>query len=180
MAKSQAPERKRKSNFSPQIMLFGGIVLLILIVAAFSFLNREKSSPKEGTLLIKAGDTILGSFTGADLRKLPATERKMTIHSTKGNTVHNYTGTPLLAVLNSIDPALTRKYTRIISKGVDNYTSGLDMEEVLQPDNVYIIYADSGRPLKTKTGGDGSMRLIICNDEFGQRFINWLVSLELQ
>jgi len=170
-----------KGNFfkSKKILVLG-MVLLVLLVAAFSFLNRDRTGLKEGTVVIKASDTTLGSFTVADLQKLPVVEKKMTIHSTQGNIVHDFTGIPLLAVLNSIDPALTQKYKKIVSKGIDNYTSGIDMAEVLQPDNVYIVYADSGKPLKTKTGGDGSMQVIIGNDEFGQRFTNWLVSLELQ
>jgi DMSO/TMAO reductase YedYZ molybdopterin-dependent catalytic subunit len=156
------------------------IVLLVPIIAAFSFLNRDKNGLKEGTVVIKAGDITLGSFTVADLQKLPAVEKKMTIHSAQGNTENDFTCAPLLAVLNSIDPVLTQKYKKIITKGIDNYTSGINMSEVLQPDNVYIAYADHGKPLKTKTGGEGSMKVIICNDEFGQRFTNWLVSLELQ
>jgi DMSO/TMAO reductase YedYZ molybdopterin-dependent catalytic subunit len=156
------------------------IVLLALIVAVFSFLNRDQTGLKEGTLVIRAGETVLGSLTIADLQKLPAVEKKMTINSTKGDTENEFTCTPLSAVLNSIDPEITRNYKKIVTRGVDNYTSGVDMSEVLQPDNVYIAYADYGKPLKTKIGEDGSMRIIICNDSFGQRFTMWLVSLELQ
>ncbi len=171
---------KSNSISSKKILVFC-IMLLVLIVAFLSLLERGKSSGlKEGALVIKAGDTVLGSFTVADLRKLPTVDKRMTIHSTRGNTVHDFTGVPLLTVLNSIDPALTQKHKKIVSKGVDNYTSGMSMDEVLQPDNVYIVYADYGKPLKTKAGGDGSMKVIICNDEFGQRFTYWLVSLELQ
>jgi DMSO/TMAO reductase YedYZ molybdopterin-dependent catalytic subunit len=170
-----------KGNFlnSKKILVLG-MVLLVLLIALFSFLNRDRTGLNEGTVVIKAGNVTLGSFTIDDLQKITAVEKKMTIHSTQGNTVHDFTGTPLLAVLNSIDPALTQKYKKIIAKGIDNYTSGMDMAEVQQPDNVYIVYADSGKPLKTKTGGEGSMQVIIGNDEFGQRFTNWLVSLELQ
>lgn len=171
----------KKSKFlNPNKILILGIVLLTFTVAVFSFFNRDQTGLKEGTVVIKAGDTILGSFTIVDIQKLPVVEKKMTIHSTKGDTENEFTCAPLLAVLNSIDPALTQKYKKIITRGVDNYTSGLDMSEVLQPDNVYIAYADHGKPLKTRTGEDGSMCIIICNDEYGQRQTTWLVSLELQ
>ncbi len=166
--------------FNSKTILALGVALLVLIVAVFSFLNRDKTGLQEGTVVIKAGGNILRSFTMADLRQLPAVEKKMTIHSSQGNTENEFTCVPLLAVLNSIDPELTQRYEKILTKGVDNYTSGVDMSEVLQPDNVYIAYADHGRPLKTKTGEDGSMRIIISNDDYGQRFTRWLVSLELQ
>ena len=161
-------------------MLVSGIVLLVLLVAAFSLLNRDKEGLKEGTVAIKAGDTKLGSLTISDLQKLPAVKKKMVIHSSQGNTNNDFTCTPMLAVLNSIDPSLTQQYKKIIARGIDNYTSGLDISEVLHPDNVYIAYADYGKPLKTKKGEDGSMLIIICNDEYGQRSTKWLVSLELQ
>ncbi|MDD4170369.1 MAG: molybdopterin-dependent oxidoreductase [Desulfotomaculaceae bacterium] len=176
---AEGSAEKGKSINSKRILVFV-IVLLALIVAVFSLLNRDKTGLKEGTLVIKTGETTLGSLTIAELQKLQAVEKKMTIHSTKGNTENEFTCVPLLAVLNSIDPELTQNYKRIITKGVDNYTSGVDMSEVLQPDNVYIAYADHGKPLKTKTGEDGSMRIIICNDDYGQRLTMWLVSLELQ
>ena len=166
--------------FNSNKILVLGIVLLVLIIAVFSFINRDQTVLKEGTLVIKTGETTLKSLTIADLQKLPVVKKKKTIHSTQGNTGNDFICTPLLAVLNSIDPALTQKYKKIVSRGVDNYTSVIDMSEVLQQDNVYIVYADSGKPLKTKTGGVGSMKVIICNDKFGQRFTNWLVSLELE
>lgn len=175
----EASVEKRKFFNSNKILILG-IVLLAITVAVFSFFNREQTSLKEGMVVIKAGDTTLGSFTIAALQKMPAVEKKMLIHSTSGNTENEFTCVPLLAVLNSIDPALTQKYKKVITKGVDNYTSGVDMSEVLQPDNVYIAYADHGKPLKTRTGEDGSMRIIICNDEYGQRQTTWLVSMELQ
>lgn len=165
--------------FNSSKILFLTIGLLVLVIASFSLLNRSKSGSPEGMLVIKTGQTTLGSFTIAELQKLPSIEKKMTIHSTQGNVDHQFTGTSLLAVLNSLDPTLTQKYKKVVARGVDNYTSGVDMSEVLQPDNVYIVYADYGKPLKTKMGKDGSLRIIICSDDFGQRFTEWLVSLEL-
>jgi DMSO/TMAO reductase YedYZ molybdopterin-dependent catalytic subunit len=170
-----------------------GVVLLGLVVVVFALLNHYHNGPQEGTLVIKAGDTILGSFTIADLRKLPAVEKKMVVQSNCSNncsnnggnssgdsSTHHFTATPLSGVLNSIDSGLTKKYAKVITRGVDYYSQVLEMSEVLQPDNVYIAYADNGKPLRTKAGGEGSLQLIICSDKTGQRFTKWLVSLELQ
>jgi hypothetical protein len=170
----------KKGSSLKSRLLIAGIVLLCLLVAAFSFLNRDRTGLKEGTVVIKAGDNTLSSFTVEDLQKLPVIEKKTTIHSSRGSTEHSFTGTPLAAVLSSVDPALTQNYIKVVARGIDGYSSVINMSEVLQPDNVYIVYADSGRPLKTKTGGEGSMQVIISGDEFGQRFTYWLVSLELQ
>ena len=172
------PEKNRFFNSKTILPLV--IALLVVVVAVFSFLNRDKTGLREGTVVVKAGEAVLGSFTIDDLRQMPAVEKKMTINSSKGNTDNEFTCVSMLAVLNSIDPELTQKYQKIVTRGVDNYTSGMNMSEVLQPDNVYIAYADYGKPLKTKSGEDGSVRIIICNDDYGQRYTMWLVSLELQ
>ncbi len=161
-------------------ILYAVIALLVIIIVVFAFLNRGDENLQEGQILVKTGDNVIGVLTVADLQKLPAAQKKMVIQSTSGMTKHEFTGTPLLDALNSIDPGLSQKYTRIITRGIDNYTSGVNMSEVLRPNNVFIVYADRGEPLKTKTGGEGAMRIIIYQDEFGQRFTNFLTRLELQ
>jgi len=170
---------KTKIN-RPVKLLLGFIILLILVIALFAYLNRSPDQVREGTLTVKAGGKTVDVLSIADLKKLPAVQKNMVIHSGQGNTENYFTGTSLLAILHSIDPTLTQRYKKIVTKGIDNYTSGLDMSEVMQPDNVYIVYADHGQPLTTKTGQPGSLRIIICNDDYGQRYTKWLVSLELQ
>ncbi|HHW51588.1 MAG TPA: hypothetical protein GX406_09055, partial [Pseudoclavibacter sp.] len=114
------------------------ILTLVVIVAVFAFLNRGNDALQEGQLLIKAGDTGLVRLTIDDIRKLPAVEKNMVINSSFGTMKHEFTGTALLDVLNSVDPELAPKYTRIITKGIDNYTSAVEMDEVLENDNVFI------------------------------------------
>ncbi|MGI5880568.1 MAG: hypothetical protein ACOX6L_08245 [Syntrophomonadaceae bacterium] len=167
-------------NNRPKKLLISGILLLAVIVVVFSFLNRSQDNLQEGQLLITAGDSELALLTITDLQQLPAVEKKMVINSSRGKSEHQFTCTELRQVLDSIDSGLTTRYDRIITRGIDNYTSGLEMSEVWQPDNVYIAWADGGKPLKTKTGQEGSMRIIIMADEFGQRFTNYLVSIELE
>lgn len=161
-------------------LLILGILLLAVIVVVFSFLNRSPDNLQEGQLLVKAGEKQLALLTIADLQQFPVVEKKMVINSSRGKSEHQFTCTELSEVLDSIDTGLASQYSRIITRGIDNYTSGLEMSEVWQPDNVYIAYADRGKPLKTKTGAEGSMRIIIITDEFGQRFTSYLVSIELE
>ena len=54
------------------------------------------------------------------------------------------------------------------------------MEEVLEKNNVYLVYADNGAPLKSKTGTEGTMRIVILDDLYGQRFTNYLVEIQLE
>jgi hypothetical protein len=172
--------RETIENNKSKKLLIAGILLLVAVIAVFSSLNRNQDNLQEGQLLIKADDTRLAVLTLAELQQLPAVEKKMVINSSSGRSEHQFTCIELGQVLASVDPGLSSRYTRIITRGIDNYTSGLEMSEVLQPDNVYIAYAVAGKPLKSKTGQDGSMRIIIVRDEFGQRFTNFLVSIELE
>ncbi len=167
-------------NDNQKKILIGVILLLVIVVAICAFLNRNNENLREGELLIKAGDSKLALLTINDLQKLPAVEKKMQIQSSRGTSEHQFTCTELVEILNSVDPGLSSKYSRVVTKGIDNYTSGVKMAEVLDRDNVYIAYADGGKPLKTKTGKDGSLQVIIVNDQFGQRFTKFLVSLELE
>ncbi len=104
----------------------------------------------------------------------------MVINSTGGLTKHKFTGTPLLEVFNYVDPDIVKDYKRVITVGVDKYTSGVDMEEVLQKNNVLLIYEDNGMPLKSKKGDQETMRIVIVNDLYGQRFTNYMVEIQLE
>ena len=54
------------------------------------------------------------------------------------------------------------------------------MEEVLQKNNVLLVYEDNGMPLKSKSGDKATMRIVIANDMYGQRFTNYLVEIQLE
>lgn len=157
-----------------------GIIGLILVVGIFACLNRSYQGLPEGQILLTADGQKIAVLTVEDLKKLAVVQKKIVIHTSRGNEEHEYTMTPLLDVLDRIDPQLTAKYGRLVTKGSDNYTSGVDMAEVLEPDNVYLAYLDHGQPLKTKDGRAGSLQIVICKDLSGQRFTQYLVSIDLQ
>ena len=156
------------------------IVCLVLAVGILAKLNSGGERLNEGEIRIKAGDNVLGIMTIDDARRLPAVEKKIAINSTQGITKHVFTCTPLSEVFNMIDPYIVNSYEKVITIGVDNYTSFIRMDEVLEKNNVFLVYADNGKPLRSKTGNEGSMRVIILNDQFGQRFTNFLVEMRLE
>lgn len=163
-----------------QIIVTVIAVLLVILGGIFGYLNAKGEKLNEGQLRIKADNVVIGEITVEEIEKLPVVNKKMVINSTSGLTKHKFTCTPLLEVFNHIDPQIVKEYKRVITKGVDNYTSGVDMEEVLQKNNVLLVYEDNGMPLKSKTGSQGTMRIVIVNDLYGQRFTNYLVELQLE
>ena len=155
-------------------------VLLIILVGIFGYLNAKGEKLNEGQLRIRAGNEIISEVTLEEVRKLPVVYKKMVINSTGGLSKHKFTGTPLLEVFNYVDPDIVKDYKRVITIGVDKYTSGVDMEEVLQKNNVLLVYEDNGMPLKSKSGDKATMRIVIANDMYGQRFTNYLVEIQLE
>jgi hypothetical protein len=156
------------------------IILLLILVSVFGYLNAKGQKLPEGQIRITAGNDIIGEITLEEVQKLPVINKKLVINSTIGLTKHKFTCTPLLEVFNYIDPDIVKDYKRVITRGVDNYTSGVNMEEVLEKNNVLLVYADNGKPLKSKTEGEGTMRIVIINDLYGQRFTNYLVEMQLE
>ena len=156
------------------------IIGLIVIVGIFLYLNSFEERLDEGEIRIKAGDDILGIVTLDDVKQLPVVKKKLAINSTLGITKHEFTCTPLSEVFNKIDPDIVDQYEKVVTIGVDNYISSVKMNEVLEKNNVFLVYEDNGEPLKSKIGEEGTMRVIILNDIFGQRFTNFLVEMRLE
>lgn len=156
------------------------IICLIAIIGVFLYLNSLEERLDEGEIRITAGGNILGIVTLEDVKQLPVVKKKLAINSTLGITKHQFTCTPLLEVFNKIKPSIANDYKKIITIGVDNYTSSIKMDEVLEKNNVFLVYEDNGKPLKSKTGKEGTMRIVILNDIFGQRFTNFLVEMRLE
>lgn len=160
--------------------MIGIVVLLIILLIGSGYLNLQEERLEEGKIRLKAGNDIIAEITLDEVKKLPVVNKKMYIDSTAGLSKHNFTCTPLLEVFNYINPEIVNKYSRVITRGTDNYTSGVNMEEVLEKNNVLLVYADNGEALKSKTGIEDTMRIVILNDVFGQRFTNYLVELQLE
>ena len=141
----------------------------------------EGDGPVEtGSLAIRAYGSVLAEISLEEIRALPSVKRTMSIHSTAGTTLHEFRGTLLSNVLDLIDPKLKEEYGWALAVGVDDYISGIRMEEVLAENNVYIMYEDGGEPLPKKNGEPGAMRVVVINDIFGQRFTNYLLEIVLE
>ena len=104
----------------------------------------------------------------------------MSIHSTVGVTQHSFRGTLLSNVLDIVDPGLKEQYRWVLAVGVDDFTSGISMEEVRAENNVFIMYEDNDQPLLKRTGEPGAMRIVVISDIFGQRFTNFLLEIVLE
>ena len=132
------------------------------------------------SLAVRAYGQVLAEISLEEIMALPSVKRTMSIHSTAGLSRHEFRGTLLSNVLNLAGPELMEEYRWILAVGVDDYISGITIDEVMAENNVYIMYEDNGEPLPKKSGAPGAMRVVVLNDVFGQRFTNYLLEIVLE
>ncbi|HAA38383.1 MAG TPA: hypothetical protein DCE00_05875 [Firmicutes bacterium] len=163
------------------------IILLVLavVVAVTAMLNREgleekKASQENALLYVKAdGKEIEVDF--ATIKELPEAEFPAVLKSSGKPPVDtSYTGVELKALLEKLEIDTAGK-TQVITKAVDGYTVALSLAEVLEDDNVYIVYKRDGKDLGAREeGGSGPYQIVIRKDQFGQRWNKYLMEIELQ
>ena len=138
----------------------------------------EGGGPVEtGSLAIRAQGVVVAEIGLDEIRALPPVRRTMSIHSTAGVTRHSFRGTLLSNVVGLADPELMDEYDWMLAVGVDDYISGIGMDEVRAENNVFVMYEDNGEPLPKKNGEPGGMRIVVMDDVFGQRFTNYLLEV---
>lgn len=142
--------------------------------------KKEEKYVENGTLNIKCEEKLLGTITLDAIKKMPSVKRRITIHSSQGDTKHDFRGVLLSDVLNSLSPDFTSKYKSAIVKGADEYEAEIDMTEILDENKVYLVYADGEKPLLTQNNEPMSMRIIVLGDDYGQRFTNYLIEINLK
>lgn len=145
------------------------------------FEKEPGEGPEEnGYLSIRSYGLVLGKVSLEDIRKMPDVKRTMTIHSTSGTSKHSFRGTLLSNVIAAVDPNLLKNKKWIKPVGVDDFMSEIAMEEVLAENAVYVMYEDNGKPLLSKKGKPGAMRVVVLDDVFGQRFTNYMIEIVLE
>jgi len=141
----------------------------------------EGDGPVEtGSLAIRAYGVVLAEIGLDEIRALPSVRRTLSIHSTSGVTQHSFRGTLLSNVLELADPGLLEAYDWALAIGVDDYISGIRMDEIYAENAVFIMYEDNGEPLSKRNGDPGGMRIVVLDDVFGQRFTNFLLEIVLE
>lgn len=160
------------------------LAFFIIITALFAYLNRVDKSDRElnqenAVISIKYRDERrLISFS--DLRKLQEYSFDAVLRSSGKEKKNTYKGILLKELLEAEGIKGSDIY-QVITRAVDGYTVTLSGQEILEDDNVYIVYEINGKRLKTKEeGGSGPYQLIIRKDAFGQRWNKFLMELDIR
>ncbi len=161
------------------------LAVFALLIAIFALLNFNSisnigSNKIDSTILFKTKDKDY--IVGFDLiDKLDSEEFEAVVRSNgkKSKTVM-YTAVKLVDILDSlnIDYKSTNK---AIVKAEDAYISAVSIDDINIDGNVYIAYKMNGKYLKSRQdGGEGPFQLIIRKDNFSQRWVKYVIEVELQ
>lgn len=142
--------------------------------------NAISQVKENGKVKITDDGATLGAVTIDEIREMPDVKRRIVINSSQGASTHDFRGTLLINILNSIDSSLVDQYESAVIVGADGYQAEISMEEIKQENKVYLMYADGEKPLAMLNGESGSMRIVILGDDYGQRFTNYLVEIQMK
>jgi DMSO/TMAO reductase YedYZ molybdopterin-dependent catalytic subunit len=161
------------------------LVVLVLIVGVTALLNRqgieEKAASQRDAILFIVSDNFEAQVDFDTILELKEVEFQAVLRSSGKPAVDTtFTGVQLKDILEKVG-AKTDGKTQVITKAVDGYVVALSMDEVLEDDNVYIVYKRDGKDLGRKEeGGSGPYQVVIRKDQFGQRWNKFLMEIELK
>lgn len=167
------------------------IIIIIMAVLAIAlgvtaYLNMEnvldkKELQENAIILVKFGDkesieVNMELITGLGEEEFKANLKK----SGKPPVEHSYTGVPMKNLFAELGID-TVNIDTVILKAIDGYSSALTLDEVMENDNVYIVYKIDGESLgSAENGGDGPYLALIRKDPYSQRWCKLLTEINLQ
>jgi hypothetical protein len=142
---------------------------MILIVLSL-FLTSCSSDKPSLTLLVSGEQKSIDTdiiYNSPDSVTFPVVVRS----SGEKPVETEYTGVEIKNLLESYDIEYD-SYDKITFSASDGYRIILSMEEIKEPNNIYLTYERDGQIMKTKKqGGNGPFQLVIRHDPFSQRWI---------
>lgn len=167
-------------------IIFTVLIFLVVVIAVTAYINRGSLSKKdtaqeEAIVTFKVNGEVIDSVSMNHISKQgEKTFSKDLDTSDSGPVEQSYTGVPLINILNSLNIDMSNK-EQVIVKAIDGYTVALTAKEVMMEDNVYLVYKNNGEFLKTKKeGGTGPYRLVIREDQFGQRWNKFVTEVNIK
>ena len=158
------------------------IIFFLLIVAAIPlyYYTRPDTTQPDVYLQVKGKVTNPVNLTLTQLQTYTPVTLQVTLSSsshTEDNGNFNYTGILLDDLLNQAQ--VQSDATSVFIQAADGYGMTLTIQEA-QNQNTIIAYRKEGSPLSLlKDGGEGPLRLIIGDDEFAQRWVRGVASIEV-
>jgi len=158
------------------------ISALIIAAAALITINRNSMDlpPSDVALRLIAGGETVRDYTIEEIMELPAVEvDKDIVSASKDDESGTFKGVPLEVLLEDARKGILSEYKEFITRGEDGFVSSVYASDIEKGENVIIVYEKDGEAIKGRDdGGFGPLRVIIVDDDFGNRGTSYLKSIE--
>jgi DMSO/TMAO reductase YedYZ molybdopterin-dependent catalytic subunit len=154
-------------------------VLLIVAVVPLYYYSHPTNTQENTIQVIGNVDNPL-NLTLSQLETITSVTIQATLTSSgspQDNGVFNYTGVTLKAVLGLVQAS--DNATAVYIQASDGYGTTITIQDAMNQ-NTIIAYAKDGSPLNDlKNGGEGPVRLVIGDDQYSQRWVKGVISIEI-
>lgn len=165
--------------------VIAAVIVLVVVVAVFAYLNSRDVedrllSQREAKIFIVAGETR-ETVDFETILELEEHSFAATLRSSDGGVrEHTYAGVRMKDLLAHYGFDVSGA-EQVLTRAADGYTVALTPDEVMDDDNVYIVYMVDGEPMASREeGGSGPYQVVIRKDEFGQRWNKYLMEIEIR
>lgn len=160
------------------------VIILVLALAILLILNQENLNESVAVyenrkVKIYKGDFIR-SYSFDEIKNLETHQLEAYLNeSGEEPKRQEYTGVLIKDIL--LDAKVDIKDIKaILVTAVDGYTVAVDKEKVIENDNVYLVFKQDGRLLKSKDeGGVGPYQMVIAKDQFSQYWCKYVIKIEV-
>lgn len=160
-------------------IIFSVVGVLVCLVLILAYLNRGDLAVKNQLQTDEKFRVIYNDTTYEismdDLNKIGIEDFTATVDtSTTEPHEEAFKGVEVTKVFEFLDIDVNN-VTSLEFKALDGYASAVTSEELLTPENVYIVVEREGEALGTKAeGGSGPYMMIIKSSQFSQRWCKFL------
>ena len=158
------------------------LLLIIVFVAAAIPLYSWSRPPKisQGTLQITGQVSNPMNITLSQLQTYTPLTVKVTLTSSSqpsSNGVFNYTGVLLSAILQKA--GISAHATSVYIQASDGYGTTLAIRDAMGEKTIIAYQKDGTLLTPLKNGGEGPFRLVIGTDQYAQRWVKGVISIQV-
>ena len=156
-------------------------ILIILVAAAVPLYFYTRPAPvPQGTMQITGQVSNPMNITLSQLQTYTPTTLQVTLTSSSqpsGNGVFNYTGVLLSTLLQKA--GVSANATSVYIQASDGYGTTLSMQDAMSQKTIIAYQKDGESLTPLKNGGEGPFRLIVGTDQYAQRWVMGVVSIQV-
>lgn len=163
------------------ILVIAVMLLLAAAIAVLSVINRPDSLPETGNISVVSGGQQLREFSMDEVKAMDYVEaEKEIVSSNFKNDQGLFRGVELYRLLEAAGADLENA-SQVVARAEDGYVTVYPIDEVMEEKNILLIYAKNGESLGTlDSGGVGPFRILVLEDQFGNRCAKYVSELEVK